>query len=562
MTKISKRVFGYAGLLALLMGRGTVAFKAQSAPKTAAAKTTCSRTLVLGLVDVQQCDLLQNPVTDNWVSYNGDYTGRRYSGLSQVTPANARHLGAKWIFHFQNTPGLVEVTPVVVNGVMFITRGNDTYALNAGNGKELWHYARAVSSGLIDDASNHINRGVAVLGTHVYMNTDNAHLLCLDARSGNLIWDRAYAADNKNYGATSAPIIVKNLVLVGSSGGDEGVRGFVAAFDAKTGNEVWRFWTIPAPGEFGSESWPGDMWKHGCGATWLTGSYDPELNLFYVGTGNPCPDYEGSLRPGDDLYTNSLVALDPDTGKLRWYFQFTPHDLYDFDAVQTPVLVDTTFKGQPRKLVVTTNKNGFLYILDRTNGKYLYSKQFLKVVNWASGIDEKGRPLSNNLVPDDKGVLICPAAGGGTNWYSPSYDPATNTYYFRSAGTCSVYTSKPEKFAEGQTWYATGTTRPDAPSPNAGYINAFDLNKLDFTWRDRLIGQGHALAGVMTTAGGLVAFGNDAQEFEIDDLRTGKPLWAFNLGQPMHTSPMSYAIDGKQYFAVAAGDNVIAFALL
>jgi alcohol dehydrogenase (cytochrome c) len=501
-------------------------------------------------------------VKDNWVSYNGDYTGRRYSGLSEVTPANVTHLGARWIFHTTSV-GILEVTPVVVNGVMFITRGNDAYALDAQTGKQLWHHARAISTGLIDDAANHINRGVAVLGARVYMETDNAHLLCLDARSGGLIWDRTYATGNKNYGATSAPLIVKNLVLVGTSGGDEGVRGFVAAFDAQSGNEVWRFWTIPAPGEFGSESWPGDLYKHGCGTTWIPGTYDPDLNTLYWGTGNPCPDYEGSARPGDDLYTNSLVALDPDTGKLKWYFQFTPHDLYDYDAAQTPVLVDAKFRGEPRKLVMTANKNGFLYILDRANGKYLYSMPFLKTVNWAKGIDANGRPISNNLIPDEKGVTVCPGPGGATNWYSPSYDPLTNTYYFRSAGSCTSYKAKPEEFAEGHTWYSTGTSRPegDTPVPNVAYINAFDLNKLDFAWRDQQIGQGHASAGVMTTAGGLLAFGNDSQEFEIDDAHTGKPLWDFNQGQAMHASPMSYGIAGKQYFAVAAGDNVIAFSL-
>ena len=555
----TRRVFGCAGALALLTAMGTIVVEAQSASNPAAETTTCSRTAAMGVVDVQQCDLLQKPVKDNWVSYNGDYTGQRYSELSQVTPANASQLGAKWIFHFQNTPGLVEVTPVVVNGVMFVTRGNDTYALDAQTGKQLWHYARAVTSGLIDDASNHINRGVAVLGTRVYMNTDNAHLLCLDARSGNLIWDRPYATDNKNYGATAAPLIVKNLVLVGSSGGDEGVRGFVAAFDAQSGKEVWRFWTIPAPGEFGSESWPGDMWKHGCGTTWVTGSYDPELNMVYFGTGNPCPDYEGSLRPGDDLYTDSLVALNPDTGKMKWYFQFTPHDLYDLDSVQTPVLVDTTFKGQARKLLITANKNGFLYIFDRTNGKYLYSRQFIKTTNWTSGLDENGRPISNHLVPDDKGVLVCPNASGGTNWYSPSYNPATNTFYFRTSGVCDVYTGKKEPFAEGNTWYATGTSTPE-DEVTTDYINAFDLGKLDFAWRTPMIGH-FSWAGIMTTAGGVIAFGNDSQEFEIADLRTGKPLWAFNLGQSFHASPMSYSVNGKQYFAVAAGDNVVAFAL-
>ncbi len=561
--KFSKRAIGRAGTIVLLAGVGTVTAGAQSGPMPATAKTTCSGTTALGLVDVEQCDLEQNLVKDNWVSYNGDDTGRRYSGLSEVTPANVSQLGAKWIFHFKNGAGIVEVTPVVVNGVMFIVRGNDAYALDAQTGKQLWHYARAASEGLINNASTHINRGVAVLGTRVYMGTDNAHLICLDGRSGNLIWDRLYVAGNKNYGSTGAPIIVKNLVVVGSSGGDEGVRGFVAAFNAQTGNEVWRFWTIPAPGEFGSESWPGDMWKHGGGATWVPGTYDPELNTIYWGTGNPSPDYWGSLRPGDDLYTDSLLALDADTGKLKWYFQFTRHDLHDYDAVQTPVLVDTNFDGQPRKLVITVNKNGFLYILDRTNGKYLYSKQFLKFVNWTSGIDETGHPISNNLVPDDKGVMVCPDDDGGTNWYSPSYDPATNSYYFRSTGACGMYKAKPDPFAEGHAWFATGEVRTEekVPSPNVASINAFDLDKRDFAWRDPLIGPERTMAGVMTTAGGLVAFGNDAQEFQIDDVRTGKPLWAFNLGQPMRASPMSYGIHGKQYFAVAAGDNVIAFAL-
>ena len=260
---------------------------------------------------------------------------------------------------------------MVVAGVMFVTGSNDAYALDAKTGKLLWHHARGVTAGLVDDASGHINRGVAVLGTRVYMETDNAHLLCLDARSGNLIWDVAYARQQQNYGATSAPLIVKDKVLVGTSGGDDGVRGFVAAFDAQTGKEAWRFWTIPAPGEKGTESWPGDAYLHGGGTTWMPGTYDPELNTLYWGTGNPAPDYDGSVRPGDDLYTSSLLALDPDTGKLKWYFQFNPHDLYDYDAVQTPVLVDAKFKGKPRKLVVTANRNGFLYILDRTTGEYL-----------------------------------------------------------------------------------------------------------------------------------------------------------------------------------------------
>jgi len=512
------------------------------------------------VVDVQQSDLNQKEVRENWVSYNGDYSGRRYSAMDEVTPANVARLAVKWRFHTQGA-GVMEVTPVVVTGVMFVTRSNDAWAVDARTGKVLWHHARKVTDGLIDDASGHINRGVAVLGTRLYMETDNAHLLCLDARTGEQIWDVPYATGNKNYGATSAPLIVKDKVLVGTSGGDDGVRGFVAAYDAKTGKEAWRFWTIPAPGEKGAESWPGYLYLHGGGTTWMPGTYDAELNTIYWGTSNPSPDFDGSVRPGDDLYTSALLALDPDTGKLKWYFQFNPHDLYDFDSVQTPVLVDAAFKGWPRKLIVTANRNGFIYILDRTTGEYLAAKQFSANENWAKGIDETGRPISNGLVPNEKGVLVCPGYSGATNWYSPSYDPATNMFYFRALESCSVFRGKTEPFVEGNGYYSTGADWPKGNVQYDGSINAFDMNTLEFAWRDKLDGDGSAVAGVMSTAGGLVAFGNDDKGFEMDDARTGKKLWAFGLGEDMHASPMAYGLAGRQYFAVAAGDDVIAFGL-
>ena len=296
-----------------------------------------------GVINVQENDLLKKPVADNWPSYNGDYTGARYSSLTQITPGNVGRLAAQWVFHPRVVSPL-EVTPVVVAGIMFVTSANDAYALDAKTGNVLWHHVRPVSPGLIDDPGQHHNRGVAILGTRLYMETDNAHLLCLDARSGHLLWDVAYATGNKNYGATSAPLIVKDKVVVGISGGDDGVRGFLAAFDAETGEEKWRFWTIPGPGEKGNESWPGDTYLHGGGATWMPGTYDPDLNTLYWGTGNPAPDYDGGIRPGDDLYTSCLLALDPDTGTLKWYFQFSPHNLYDYDAVQTPVLVNATLQ--------------------------------------------------------------------------------------------------------------------------------------------------------------------------------------------------------------------------
>jgi alcohol dehydrogenase (cytochrome c) len=442
---------------------------------------------------------------------------------------------------------------------MFVTSQNDAYALDAETGNELWHHAWPITPGLIDDTGAHHNRGVAVLGNRVYMETDNAHLLCLDVRSGNLIWDVFYAPGNKNYGATSAPLIVKNNVLVGTSGGDDGVRGFLVALDAQTGKEVWRFWTIPAPGEFGSESWPGDSYLHGGGTTWMPGTYDPELNTLYWGTGNPGPDYDDSKRPGDDLYTSSVIALDPDTGKLKWYFQYSPHNMYDYDAVQTPVLVDATFKGQTRKLLITANKNGFLYILDRTNGKYLFSKKFSFNLNWAKGIDENGRPIPNTLIAEAKGFTVCPSAAGGSSWYSPSYNPVTNMFYFRSQESCSVIRSKPQPFEEGRMYYGTVEDGPPGEIVNA-YVNAFSLDKLDFDWRVPQTGTDYIWSGVMSTATGLVAYASQ-QDFIILNGRTGSTLWHFNLGQVVHASPMSYGIHGKQYFAIAAGSDVFAFAL-
>ena len=511
-----------------------------------------------GLIDVQPGDLLKTPVTNNWVSYNGDYSGARHSGLTQITPANVDRLAAQWVFH-PRTVSPLEVTPVVVAGVMFVTSANDAYALDAKTGKVLWHHIRAVSQGLVDDPAQHHNRGVAILGTRVYMETDNAHLLCLDARSGHLIWEVAYATGNKNYGATSAPLIVKDKVVVGISGGDDGVRGFLAAFDAETGEEKWRFWTIPGPGEKGNESWPGDSYLHGGGTTWMPGTYDPDLNTLYWGTGNPAPDYDGTLRPGDDLYTSCLLALDPDTGALKWYFQFSPHDLYDYDAVQTPVIVNARFKGQPRKLIVTANRNGFLYILDRTDGKFLFAKPFMNTQNWAKSIDENGRPILSGLTPDENGVRVCPGNGGATNWYSPSYDPSSTMFYFRSFEACAIVQSNTKLFETGRAYYASGTRSVN--EPGKAYINAFDLNTLDFAWRDLQIGRNKGWGGVMSTATGLVAYGDDANNFVILDGRTGKPLWHFHVGQLIHASPTSYAIAGKQYFAIAAGSDVFSFAL-
>jgi alcohol dehydrogenase (cytochrome c) len=503
--------------------------------------------------------LAARPAGANWLSYNGDYTGRRFSSLDQITPRNVERLRAQWVFHVSNSNSM-EVTPVVFDGVMFVASANDAFALDAQTGRVIWHYSRPITEGLIDDASQHHNRGVGILGSRLYMETDNAHLLCLDARSGHLLWDIPYAEGNKNYGATSAPLVVKDKVLVGTSGGDDGVRGFVAAFDAETGKEAWRFWTIPGPGEFGAESWPGELYKRGGGTTWMPGTYDPELNMVYWCTSNPAPDFDGGPRPGDDLYTASVLALDPDSGKLKWYFQFTPHDLYDYDATETPVLVDTNYQGQPRKLLIQANRNGFFYVLDRTNGKFLSAFPFVEKLNWAKGIDAQGRPIRTGVQPTAEGTRTCPGFMGATNWFSPAYNPSTHLFYFLASENCDVYILKPEEFSEGKTYYSTGARRSPGDHGQKKLL-AYALESDKPAWRYVQAGPGRSSGGVMTTAGGLVFFADDAQSFEAVEAQTGKPLWHFNTGQNMHASPMSYAVNGKQYVAIAAGSDIFSFGL-
>jgi alcohol dehydrogenase (cytochrome c) len=509
-------------------------------------------------IDVRHTDMLL-PAGDNWLSYHGDYSGRRFSGLAEITPANVGQLKAQWVFHVRDVSDL-EVTPVVTGGIMFVTAANDAYALDARTGRVIWHYARPVTEGLIDDAAQHHNRGVGIWGSRVFMETDNAHLLCLDARSGHLLWDVAYAEGNRNYGATSAPLVVKDKVIVGTSGGDDGVRGFVAAFDAQTGNQAWRFWTIPGPGEPGSESWPGDMYLRGGGTTWMPGTYDPELNTLYWGTSNPAPDFDGDPRPGDDLYTDCVLALDPDTGKLKWHFQFTPHDLFDYDATETPVLVDLTYKGRSRKMLVQANRNGFLYMLDRTTGEFLSATRFVEKLSWAKEIDAHGRPVLTGARPTAEGTEVCPSFDGATNWYSPSYNPNTHQFYFLALEDCGTFFVKPEKFEEGREYYATGVRRSRGTKAEK-ILLAFDLDTGKFAWKYPQVGERNSTAGTMSTATGLVFFGDNAQALEAVDAKTGAPLWHFTMGQSIHASPMSYNAVGKQYVAIAAGTDVFSFAL-
>ena len=532
--------------LAVLVAVGIVALSAQQTPQSSSQNVTS---------DV----LRAQPVGENWPSYNGDYTGRRFSSLREINRSNVGQLRAAWVFHPGNTQRL-EATPVVIHGVMYVTSANDVFALDAATGRTLWHYARPISSGLLDDAAAHKSRGVAVWQQYVYSETDDAHLLCLDARSGNLIWDVQYADKVKHYGATSAPLVVKDEVIVGTSGGDSGVRGFLTAIDAKKGTPLWKLWTIPAPGEFGSDSWPGDSYLHGGATTWMPGTYDPELDTVYWTTSNAAPDFEGRSRPGDNLYTACVLAIDPNSGKLKWYFQFTPHDVYDYDANETPVLVDQEENGTTRHLLLQANRNGFFYVLDRSNGRFLRASPFVDKLTWASAIDASGRPILSGKVPTQEGTYICPGIVGATNWFSPSFNPGTGLLYVMALENCNVYFSKPQAFTQGETFYATGT-KVQAGDESKKVLVALSPSDGKKVWQYPQVGHGNSWGGTLTTAGGLVFFCDDSESFEAVDAENGKPLWHFNTGQPFSASPMTYAVDGMQYVAISAGSDVFSFAL-
>jgi alcohol dehydrogenase (cytochrome c) len=502
-------------------------------------------------------DLLQQPVADDWTSYNGDYSGRRFSSLRQINTENVAQLRAAWVFHPGNAQ-MLEATPIVVRGIMYVTSANDVIALDARTGRTVWRHQRGLSSGLLDDAAAHKSRGVAVWKNLVYSETDDAHLLCLDARSGAALWEVQYAEKEKHYGATSAPLVVKDTVIVGTSGGDSGVRGFLAAYDALTGKFKWKLWTIPGPGEFGA--WLGDSYLYGGATTWMPGTYDPELDTIYWTTSNAAPDFVGDSRPGDNLYTACVLAIDPNRGKLKWYYQFTPHDLYDYDANETPVLVDREENGKMQHLLVQADRNGFFYVLDRTNGKFLRATPFVEKLTWATGIDANGKPILSGLIPTAQGTRICPGIVGATNWFSPSYNPNTGLFYVMALEGCNLYFASPRRFVKGETYYNTGTRIPPGEH-NQKILLALSVADGKAAWRYPQVGKADSWAGTMTTDAGMVFFGDDAGSLEAVDASTGKVLWHFNTGQGIHASPMSYAVDGKQYVAISAGSDVFVFAL-
>jgi len=504
---------------------------------------------------------ITHPASGSWPSYHGQLSGNRFSPLDQVNKSNIGQLAPKWMFPLPGAPRALQVTPIVAGGIMYVTSVNEAYALDARNGREIWHYSRPRTPSLAGDAASGINRGVAILGDRVFLVTDNAHLLSLHRLTGQLMWDVEMADSRENYGATGAPLIVGDLVISGISGGDEGARGFLDAYRASTGERVWRFWTVPSPGEPGSETWSGDSWKHGCGTTWLTGTYDSESKLLYWPTGNPCPDYDGGVRKGDNLYTASVVALDPATGKLRWHFQFTPHDVHDWDATETPMLIDATWHGKPRKLLLQGNRNGFFYVLDRITGEFLQGTPFVGNLTWASAIDSKGRPiLLPNNAPTAEGQRTCPAVAGATNWTSTAFNPVLGYYYLFTDESCSIYSLATESWKAGQSYYGGATRRVPGESAEKS-LKALDIQTGKTAFEIPNVGGGILASGLMATAGGLLFYGDGNGAFVAADAANGKLLWHFNTAQQWKAGPMTYSIDGTQYVAIAAGNTILSFSL-
>jgi alcohol dehydrogenase (cytochrome c) len=502
----------------------------------------------------------------NWLSYSGTPKNQRYSPLTQITTSNVKNLQQAWIWQARSLEKF-QATPIVVDGVMYTVEApNNVVALDAVTGRPYWQFnytpaqeARA--------CCGRVNRGVAILGNTLYLGTLDAYLIALDSRTGQQLWKSQVAVAKSGYSITHNPTVVKDKVIVGTGGGDGPIRGYIAAFDAKTGVEVWRFYTIPGPGEPGNETWSGESWKTGGVGVWNAGAYDPETNLVFFGTGNPAPDWDGSTRRGDNLYSDSVVALDADTGKLKWHYQFTPHDELDYDSTQSPVLADIQWQGRPRKVMLWANRNGVMYVLDRTTGEFLKGKPYVKT-NWLDGFDAKGRPNQVKF-PTKEGTAIYPHVHGGTNWAPQSFSPRTGLFYvatWENSGTFAVEGQFPRAIPgpnQRQTTMGATNLVPFYNDPESGeaigVVRAYDPQTLDPKWEFKL--GDITWGGTMVTAGDVVFSGGRDGYFVALDARTGALLWKASVGGQINASAISYAVNGKQYVTINAGSSLFAYAL-
>ena len=505
----------------------------------------------------------------NWLTYSGSYLGRRYSSLNQITPANAKNLELKWVFQAQSLQKL-EATPLVVDGIMYITQPpNDVVALDAKTGRVFWIYEYRAPQ-VLRLCCGQVNRGLAILGDTLYMGTVDAHLVAIDAKSGHQLWDVQVADSASGYALTEAPLIVKDKIVIGVAGGEHAIRGFVAAYSAETGKEEWRFNTVPGPGEPGNETWPGDTWQRGGGSSWMTGSYDPELNLIYWGIGNPWPDLAPDVREGDNLYTDSAVALDAETGKLKWYFQFTPNDGADWDSMQVPVLTDMPWNGAQKKVMFWANRNGFFYVLDRATGKFLRGNAYVKQ-NWATGLDDNGRPIrAPNMRATVGGTLTFPGSQGGTNWYSPSFSPHTGLFYVSAWQDYSAVFTKTLSAAQGGIG-GVNFPRSTLPTLSRGPINTWteavahgEVQAIDPRTGDKKwVFEMHDVtdSGILTTASDVLFTGGREGYFFAMDARNGNVLWKTSTGGQIAAAPITYSAEGKQYVAISCGQDLFVFGL-
>ena len=497
----------------------------------------------------------------SWLTFGGNYANHRFSPLTQITPENVSQLQPQWTFQ-TGTNGTFQATSIVRDNVLYVTGPqNVNWAIDARTGRQIWRYRRDLPSQLTA-CCGLVNRGFGVLGDKLFLSTLDAHLLALDMKTGTIMWDATLADHKTGYAATLAPLVVKDKVIVGVAGGEYGIRGFIDAYETQTGKRAWRRYTVPGPGEPGNESWSGDSWQRGGSSIWVTGAYDPELNLIYYGTGNPGPDYHSGSREGDNLYSDSILALDADTGVIKWHYQFTPHDLHDWDATQVPVLADLPINGQTRKVVMWPNRNGFYYTLDRTNGRVIVAKPFVKVTWAREQLGTDGRPiLLPGYVPDEKGQFTCPDLTGGNNFWPPAYDPNQRLLFVNARESCATYYAWKPEYTPGDRFTGGATQRTrDAGVTPWGALRAIDPVTGDRKWEFKYLNP--VTAGLLTTASNLIFSGDAEGNLLALDSRNGKLLWRYQMGANLHgTSPTTYVVDGRQHLLVPSGTTLTAWAL-
>lgn len=495
---------------------------------------------------------------ENWMMYSGTLDSQRYSRLDQIDKSNVTELEMKWSYQIP-VIDRAETVPTVVDGIMFITEApSNLTAVDAQTGRIYWRYDHELPDDLRICCGRN-NRGVAILGETLFMSTLDAHLVAIDARTGNVLWDREVADHQAGYSKTAAPLIVKDKVVTGIAGGEFGIRGFIDAYDPVTGELEWRTYAIPGPGEPGNDSWSGDSWRTGGAATWITGSYDPDLNLIYWGTGNPGPDWNGDVRLGDNLYSDSALALNGDTGEIEWHFQFTPHDVHDYDSIQIPILADIEYEGRLRKVMLWANRNAFFYTIDRETGEFLEGKPYASQT-WAQGLDANGRPIRvPGMAPTYEGILVSPPIVGATNWYSPGYSQQTGLFYVTSFDGEQEFFKRDEDYEEGERFTGGGGRYTQPMDAFHSSIRAINPATAEIEWEFPIMPR--SSAGITTTAGGIVFTGSADGYFFALDAASGEELWHISLGARVHAAPMTYAIDGKQYVTIASGNVVYTFGL-